>query len=122
MRFRLVAGLLFSCLLPVFCLLPAAKAAEHPKQPIAIGLEGGKMPPVSFSHDVHVEKQKIGCATCHHKDPQNPKACTVCHGKEAKDSQPAARDAFHARCQGCHKDMAAKGLKAPIKCMECHKK
>jgi hypothetical protein len=97
-------------------------AAEYPKQPITIKLEGAKMPPVVYSHDVHVEKQKIDCVKCHHKDPQNPKACTVCHGKEAKEAQLSARDAFHTKCQGCHKEMVAKGLKAPTKCMECHKK
>jgi hypothetical protein len=97
-------------------------AAEYPKQPITIKLEGAKMPPVVFSHDVHVEKEKIDCVRCHHKDPQNPKACTVCHGKEAKGAQPPAKDAFHKSCQGCHKEMAAKGVQAPTKCMECHKK
>jgi len=115
-------GLLFSCLLLLFCLSPTVNAAEHPKEPITIKLEGSKMPPVVFSHPVHVENQKIDCVKCHHKDPQDPKACTTCHGKEAKGSQPAARDAFHTRCQTCHKEVAAKGLKAPTKCTECHKK
>jgi hypothetical protein len=115
-------GLPFCCFLLLFCLSPAAKAADYPKEPVTIKLEGAKMPPVVFSHAVHVEKQTIDCVKCHHKDPQNPKACTTCHGKEAKGAQAAARDAFHARCQTCHKEMAAKGLKPPTKCTECHKK
>jgi hypothetical protein len=122
MKSRYAVGFLFACLLSIFCLPPGARAAEHPKKPITIKLEGGKMPPVVFSHDIHVEKQKIDCVKCHHKDPQNPKVCTTCHGKEAKDGQPSARDAFHKRCQGCHKEMVEKGLKPPTKCMECHKK
>jgi hypothetical protein len=80
------------------------------------------MAPVTFSHDTHVEKQKIECVTCHHKNAEHPTACTTCHGKEAKGKALAARDAFHAKCQTCHKEMAAKGLHAPTKCMECHKK
>ncbi len=115
-------GLLLCSLLLLFCFSSAAKAADYPKEPIAIKLEGAKMPPVVFPHAVHVEKQKIECVTCHHKDAQNPKACTTCHGKEAKGSQPSARDAFHGKCQTCHKEMMAKGMKPPTKCTECHKK
>jgi hypothetical protein len=121
MKTGLVVGFLFSCLLLSFWVSPT-KAAEYPKTPITIKLEGAKMSPVVFSHAPHGEKQKIECVTCHHKDPQDPKDCTTCHGKEAKGAQPAAKDAFHTRCQTCHKEMAAKGLKAPTKCMECHKK
>ncbi len=104
----------------LFVASPVIYAADHPKQPITIKLEGAKMPPVTFPHSVHVEKHKIECATCHHKDAQDPKACTNCHGKDPK--APAAKDAFHTRCQGCHKEQAAKGVKAPTKCNECHKK
>ncbi len=79
------------------------------------------MAPVTFSHTSHVDKAKIDCAKCHHKDAQNPKACTECHGvKQAKDNAPLAKDAFHNQCQNCHKQL--KGIKAPTKCNECHKK
>jgi hypothetical protein len=112
-------------LLGVFSLLLASfssYAAEAPKQPIAIKIEGAKMPPVTFSHDVHV-KQKVACATCHHKDAANPKVCTTCHTvKGGQGGAPAAKDAFHTRCQGCHKEAAAKGVNAPTKCNDCHKK
>ena len=77
---------------------------------------------MTFPHDIHVEKQKLECVTCHHKNPDNPTACTTCHGKPARGKAPAARDAFHTRCQGCHKEMVAKGVHPPTKCMECHKK
>ncbi len=122
MKSRSAVGFLSLLLLLVFCLAPAVRAADYPKQPITIKLEGAKMPPVTFSHDAHVEKQKIACVTCHHSDPKNPKACTTCHGSEAKNGAPPAKTAFHDKCQGCHKDMAAKGVKAPTKCAECHKK
>ncbi len=122
MKPRFAFVVLFFFLFLVISVTLPAKAAEYPKTPITIKLEGGKMPPVVFPHENHVEKQKIGCEKCHHKDPQDPKACTACHGKEAKGAQPAAKDAFHKRCQGCHKEEAAKGLNAPTKCMECHKK
>ena len=101
----------------------AASAADYPKEPVTIKLEGAKMPPVTFPHATHVDKAKVACATCHHKDAQNPKACTTCHSaKEAKGGAPLAKDAFHTRCQGCHKESAAKGVSAPTKCNECHKK
>lgn len=97
-------------------------APPHPDKPIVIKLEGAKMPPATFSHTNHMDKEKIGCVKCHHKDPQAPKACTTCHGKEAKGKAVTAKEAFHTTCQGCHKESVAKGTKAPTKCMECHKK
>ena len=99
--------------------------ADYPTQPIAVKVEGAKMAPVTFLHGTHVDKQKIACNVCHHKDKdtENPKACTTCHGaKEAKGGAPAAKDAFHTMCQGCHKKTVAKGASAPTKCTECHKK
>src|SRR5208283_1476435 len=98
-----------------------AYSADYPKQPITIKVEGAKMPPVIFPHAPHVEKQKVACAVCHHKDADNPKACTTCHGAK-EGGAPPAKDAFHTRCQGCHKEAAAKGMSAPTKCNECHKK
>jgi hypothetical protein len=118
---RTVLLLLFG----VFFLLvasPVIYAADYPKAPGPVKIAGAKMPVVTFSHPIHVEKGKVECAKCHHKDADSPKACTTCHGAEAKGSAPAAKDAFHTRCQGCHKDAAAKGASAPTKCNECHKK
>jgi len=120
MKATFTVCLLSSCLF--LLLAPVVQAADYPKEPVTVKLDGAKMPPVIFSHAVHAESQKIDCVKCHHKDPQTPKACTTCHGAEAKGSQPAAKDAFHTRCQTCHKEMAAKGSKAPTKCTECHKK
>ena len=98
-------------------------AADAPKKTLSLKIEGAKMAPVSFSHETH-EKAKIDCAKCHHKgDAKDPKACTTCHKvKEVKDKAPVAKDAFHKLCQDCHKEVAAKGKKAPTKCNECHKK
>ena len=117
------------CALMVFAVLSflsfsfSALAADYPKEPVTIKIEGAKMAPVTFPHETHVVKEKIACATCHHKDAQSPKACTTCHDpKEAKGGAPLAKDAFHTRCQGCHKESAAKGMSAPTKCNECHKK
>ena len=47
-------------------------AAQPPDKPTVLRLEGGKMPPVTFSHATHVDKNKIDCAKCHHKDAQAP--------------------------------------------------
>lgn len=122
MKDRFISCALLFCLTLLFLAAPVVYAADYPKEPVTIKLEGAKMPPVTFPHSTHVEKLKIDCAKCHHKDAQAPKACTTCHGATAKDSTPAAKDAFHTRCQTCHKEMAAKGTPAPTKCNECHKK
>jgi hypothetical protein len=121
MPFVLSALLFFGVFIMVLNITLAA-AAEPPKQPVTIKVEGAKMPPVTFPHATHVDKHKIECVKCHHKDPQSPKACTNCHGKEAKGTTPSAKDAFHKVCQDCHKEMTAKGTPAPTKCGDCHKK
>lgn len=111
------------CLLGLVSLLSAStvvRAAEAPKQPVVIKAEGAKMAPVAFPHGAH---QKVACATCHHKDAQNPEACATCHTlKGGQGGAPSAKDAFHTRCIGCHKESSAKGAKAPTKCNDCHKK
>ena len=116
-----VAALLFGVFF-FFLASPIVYAVDYPKEPVTVKLDGAKMAPVTFPHSTHIDKVKVECVKCHHKDADSPKACTTCHGKEAKGSTPAAKDAFHNRCQGCHKDAAAKGAKAPTKCNECHKK
>ncbi len=106
-------------------MVSAASAQKAAPESVTIKLEGAKMAPVKFSHPTHVDKAKVECVVCHHKDkdPKQPEACVTCHlAKEVKDNAPVARDAFHKKCQTCHKDMAAKGKAAPTKCNECHKK
>ena len=92
---------------------------------VTIKIDEAKMAPVTFSHITHTQKAKIDCAVCHHKDknPKEPQACPTCHlVKEVKNNAPMTKDAFHKRCQTCHKENAAKGASAPTKCTECHKK
>ncbi len=87
--------------------------------------EGAKFPPVLFSHITHTQKAKIDCVLCHHKDtdPKEPEKCGTCHMlKEVKEKAPPLRDAFHIRCQTCHKEIFAQGIGAPTKCNDCHKK
>mgnify|MGYP005837793427 CR=1 FL=1 len=106
-----------------FSVTSLATNDKQPPDTVAIKLEGGKLPPVSFSHKIHVEKNKLECVTCHHKDPKEPQACSKCHLlAEVKDKAPLAKDAYHKQCQTCHKESAAKGVKAPTACNECHKK
>ncbi len=110
-------------LLSLFLLAGMAQAAEAPKGPVSVKTEGAKMAPVTFSHDVHVNKVKVACAKCHHKDADNPKKCDTCHALgEVKNGAPKIQDAYHKVCLTCHKEQAEKGAKAPTKCNECHKK
>jgi hypothetical protein len=116
-RTYLITGLVvFVC---VFMLAVGIVSAQK-KMPdtVTLKLEGAAMAPVTFSHTIHVQKAKISCAICHHKDndPKEAQACKTCHqGTEAKD-------VFHKKCQTCHKESTAKGVNAPTKCTECHKK
>ncbi len=123
MRVALRSTFLCAALLAAFLLAGIAQAAEAPKAPVVIKVDGAKMPPVTFPHAVHVDKVKVACAKCHHKDADNPKACKTCHDlKEVKNGAPKIQDAFHKLCQTCHKEQVEKGAKAPTKCNECHKK
>ena len=68
-----LAMLLVSFLLMLFLASPATIAADAPKEPITIKIEGAKMPPVAFSHEAH-QKRGIDCAKCHHKDAKDPQS------------------------------------------------
>jgi hypothetical protein len=114
----------FIVLLFFFAAFNLAWAQKKPADSISLKLEGAKMAPVPFSHPAHIEKVKLDCAICHHKDknPKEPVSCLQCHQKEAKDNVPDAKNAFHKQCITCHKESTAKGVTAPVKCNECHKK
>ncbi len=121
----LVLVMLFAVILMTSSVFSVTAAEKKPPETVSIKLEGGKLPPVNFSHTTHVEKNKLDCVTCHHKDkdPKAPEACVKCHlVTEVKDNAPMAKDAFHKQCQNCHKESTAKGVKAPTACNECHKK
>lgn len=113
-------------LVGVFLLSVGTVSAEK-KMPdtVTLKLEGAKLAPVTFSHITHTQKVKINCAVCHHKDkdPKEAQPCRTCHQVDGiKDNAPIIKDAFHKQCQTCHKESVAKGVKAPTKCAECHKK
>jgi hypothetical protein len=122
MRTYFVTGwLVFVC---AFMFVSVAASAEK-KMPDTVTLKPeGKMAPVTFSHVTHVQKVKVNCTVCHHKDkdPKEAQTCKTCHQVTGvKDNAPPAKDAFHQKCQTCHKESMAKGVKTPTKCMECHK-
>ena len=115
-----MAALLISTL--IFS-INGAKAQKKPDDRIMLKLENAKMAPVIFSHGAHVKM--INCTACHHKDknPTAPEKCGTCHlVKEVKEKAPPAQDAFHGKCQTCHKENTARGIKAPTGCNDCHKK
>jgi hypothetical protein len=109
------------------CILCSSNSFAQKKapEPLTIGVEGGKLPPVPFSHKIHAEKLKIDCAVCHHEDknPKEPESCLKCHPvKGSEGNAIPAKMAFHKMCMTCHKESLAKDIKAPTKCNECHKK
>jgi len=113
---------LITVLLAFVCtfLFAVATASAQKKVPdtVTLKMEKTTLPPVMFSHITHTQKTKINCTVCHHKDsdPKEAQACKVCH------QGPEAKDVFHKKCQTCHKESTAKGVKAPTQCTECHKK
>jgi hypothetical protein len=114
-------------LVAFFCVVATGVAKAEKKMPdtAVLKLEGAKLGPVTFSHITHSGKAKIDCAVCHHKDknPKEPEKCETCHLlKEVKEKAPPTKDAFHTKCQTCHKENVAKGGGAPVKCNDCHKK
>jgi hypothetical protein len=122
-RTYLIIGLLvFVCTF----ILTADIASAQKKIPDTVTLKPeGAMAPVTFSHILHTQKVRLDCSTCHHKDkdPKDAQACRTCHqAKGVKDNAPPAQDVFHKKCQTCHKESTAKGVKAPTQCTECHKK
>ena len=126
MKYRFYAPALSCLAIIAFLVISTVAIAEKtPPETVTLQMEGGKFGVVPFPHKTHVDAEKIDCAKCHHKDkdPKAPEKCMTCHlAKEVKDNAPLAKDAYHKNCQTCHKEEAAKGKKAPVKCNECHKK
>jgi DnaJ-class molecular chaperone len=110
----LLIGSLFSLLFgPVL----SYGSPQSPDHDIVIKVrEHTKLQPVIFSHATHVERQKIECTTCHHKDPAEPKACTTCHNTEGQGKAPSGKDALHRSCERCHDEQVH------WKCHDCHHK
>jgi Class III cytochrome C family len=124
-----VCGFLF--IFGLACPTPA-QAQAKPKDSVVLPAAMGG---VKFEHKLHVDRAEKKCDTCHHpskpekalKAPQE--ACADCHTKPTqagmKTGLPAA---FHnplaksGTCIDCHIKENASGKKAPVKCMDCHKK
>jgi hypothetical protein len=119
----------------VWSLAQPMGAMTQVKPPVTITLNAGKKPaPVTFDHKAHgerAEKSGKGCVECHHTSTnaklktEKPPKCATCHLEKANAKNPKVKgkemwsqEAFHARCQECHKS----GGKGPVKCMECHVK
>ncbi len=104
---------------------PAPKPKGPPPSPEFILMDNVAklMPGVAFPHRKHQKIVNQNCKVCHHMDDVtdlSPTACSECHG--AMEGVPSFKDAMHKRCQGCHKEMAAQGKPAPVKCTGCHVK
>jgi hypothetical protein len=83
--------------------LAADKGPAEIKLPASMG-------EVTFKHAEH-QTRVADCVTCHHKGDET--ACRSCHG--VKPEAPVAKNAFHDKCKGCHKEQ-----NGPTKCKECH--
>ncbi len=117
---------------------PQKPAPPEPKKPVAkdvVALTGSPLGGVRLEHKLHAQRAGNTCTTCHHASkaakpaaaPQQ--ACSDCHTKvAAAPMKTKYQAAFHnpaaqsGTCIDCHKTESARGKKAPLKCVECHKK
>ena len=98
---------------------------------ISRGLSGKKRPPVSFPHNLHVEKG-LSCKDCHHLYKKGENVldesnltegnkeirCSFCHGSKSRFN---LEQAYHGQCMGCHKKPLKEQKKAPPRyCGGCH--
>jgi hypothetical protein len=85
-----------------------------------------KLGTVTFQHQMHAGLKITECKTCHHKmEPGDTavKPCHECHQHKAEGEAAKTKDAFHARCIGCHEYTVESGGQAgPVKkkCKLCH--
>lgn len=111
---------------------PASPPAKAPENAIILKASLGG---VRFEHKSHSEVRHVACESCHHASrPEKPatlpqQACRTCHTSMAAPPMKTKLQAvFHnptgtaGTCIDCHKTSNTKGLAAPVKCLECHKK
>jgi hypothetical protein len=131
---RAVFVLLISIALMFFFASKPAAAQTKPQDSYI--LKGAPMGGVKLDHKTHSETHAAKkCETCHH--PSKPEkaatapqqACFDCHATPAKAPMKTNRQlTFHnplakaGTCIDCHTAENAKGKKAPVKCLDCHKK
>lgn len=130
-----VAALLMFAL-AIVATVPANVSGQGAKAKDTIIMAKGKNPlgGVKFEHKLH-ETRDAKCETCHHPSkPEKPatmanQACSDCHTTPAKAPMKTNyQGAFHkptgltGLCIDCHKTANTKGSKAPLKCVDCHKK
>jgi hypothetical protein len=118
-----------------FGLVGSSILGAQAKPPDVTILTGNPMGGVKFEHKKHVEERGVKCEECHHPSkPENPlksdqQKCSDCHTKTATaPMKTKIQAAFHdpmfkkGVCADCHIKQNAEGKKAPVKCVECHKK
>lgn len=79
-------------------------------------------PAVTFSHATH--SKSFNCTECHHtyKGEGAIEKCSKCHGEKEEGKKVSLKNAFHNKCNGCHKAKKAEGKNPPTACSGCHKK
>lgn len=107
---------------------PSEDVWEEVPQKLVIASEDyskRRLGPVAFSHMKHNMEYGVTCAECHHWQDEDPAyQCSACHDPDQKQGKVLKlKNAFHADCKGCHKEVAEAGRypNAPYqKCNYCH--
>jgi len=92
-----------------------------------------RRPAVGFPHDLHTAGALAdSCGECHHTPEDQTgrlvyiegeeSSCKECHDYKKEDDIPALREAFHASCTGCHRNLIKTGnpKSGPTTCGGCH--
>jgi Cytochrome c7 and related cytochrome c len=105
------------CLLAALFVVSFDAGAQRRRRPAQRQPLKPRIDYAKFSHRTHVEKQKLGCDSCH-KFPSN-------NWKEVRKGDDAFQDVTdfpeHAACLECHRtQFFARERPAPIICSNCH--
>jgi len=94
----------------------AQQDAESKGDEIII-IEKGRMPQITFPHQMHQKVLENNCNACHDLFPKQPGIIK----KLITQEKLRNKQVMNGKCLKCHKDRKAAGKKAgPTKCTECH--
>ena len=113
MKMRFYAGILTVALV----MTANGGICKEDKGRESLVLQGGKYGNVPFPHGKH-QGIYVDCKPCHDLFARESEIID-----KMKEEGKLKKRAVMTVCKDCHKDLAAKGLKAgPTKCKDCHKK
>ncbi len=118
LKLGLMAAILLSIAIVPTVMIKDATSAEGSIERIPFVLEtlkADKMPPVFFSHDLHMEALEQDCSACHTASEQ--------YFLDSEEKSPKEVVAYvHKECTSCHAGVASGKPTGPMlaSCRSCH--